>query len=113
LGNAVSSFLVPRKYNTTIRHPNARKYLSPAKVRGGKLCKPTLINTQDVAHRNTTNKAWKTAAKWEFILKFPLPTNQQVIVTGKLRRADEMEKTIERPVKDAPRATLLLRALPG
>jgi hypothetical protein len=42
-------------------------YLKPAKVSGGIACKPILINTQDVAHRNATNSASRTAIKCKLI----------------------------------------------
>jgi hypothetical protein len=49
------------------RPRKARKYRSPAKVIGGISCKPIFTKTQDVAQRNTTNKACITALKCGFI----------------------------------------------
>ena len=51
-------------------------YLNPAKVSGGIAGKPILINTQDVAHRNATNSASRTAIKCKLIFwhRFCRPT---------------------------------------
>lgn len=40
---------------------NAIKYLNPAKVKGGISLRPSLIITNDVDHKNVTNRARKIA----------------------------------------------------
>jgi hypothetical protein len=53
---------------TIKRHIHARPYRNPAKVKGGILCNPVLIKTQDVDQRNTTRRPCRMATRREFIL---------------------------------------------